>query len=537
MDKEKSKSAGWYPGKYYNSFVRSRKEKKAAEGLSRDFDSDNDNPVDDVITAANAVGGEQDCDDYQVVAASGSNEVSGKSTKIKSNFLPSILPVGPVGGGGKSELNVGKIRLILSNYQSMGTGDMVASPVIYVEIEGVHKVFKNINNASNIVTNFYFSDINSDIYILLIDESDGLIKGRIITSISSYMTLKGPKDDVTEWKLFLPLNDTSSAVTSSSISTYQSCHYTHVNGMVKTREIFPILNINTTIELLIPSPVMLYLNYPATDVSEAKNNADPNTYERDIQRVINIVQTPPIFVPFLTFPEGFVLIGLVSLVVFGISICYVPFVVYGTILLNGLLARPNYSYVTQYMPTRDKNSTATKAPLMSHQYVSLNLNRLRGIVCIMEKLQNITCFVDMNMSLIFYTLFLGLTVCTSIFLMLFSVKFVVFLGLMIGFLILVITNAPTKSQDDTEIQKYAYGYIVYRRLHAFWCRIPSTVTAEHRYISSLQNINPRKGVYKEYFKDTEIVTDSAPDSTTPVVEKPTVYTTAVSGIENSSEST
>lgn len=378
MDKEKSKSAGWYPGKYYSSYVRSRKEKKAAEGLSRDFDSDGDSHTDDVVTAANTVGGDQDSDDYQVVATSGGgNEISGKSTKIKSNFLPSILPIGPVGGR-KSEVNVGKIRLILSNYQSMGTGNMVGSPVIYVEIEGVHKVFKNINNASNIVTNFYFSDVNSDIYILLIDESDGLIKGRIITSISSYMTLKGPREDVTEWKLFLPLNDSGNAPTGSSISTYQSCHYPHVNGMVKTREVSPVLNINTAIELLIPSPVMLYLNYPAIDTHEIKNNADPNTYERDIQRVINIVQPPPIFVPFLTFPEGFVLIGLVSLVVFGISICYIPFVVYGMILLNGLLARPNYSYVTQYMPTRDKNSIVNKAPMIPHQYVSLNLNRLRG---------------------------------------------------------------------------------------------------------------------------------------------------------------
>ena len=374
MEKEKSKS-GWYPGKYYNSFVRSRKEKKAVEGLSRDFDSDSENvDTSDIVTAANTLGGDQESDDYQVV---GGNEIiSGKSTKIKANFLPSILPIGSTSNS-KSESNVGKIRLILSNYQSMGMTD-VTSPVIYVEIEGVHKVFKNINNASNIVTNFYFNDIISDIYILLIDESDGLIKGRIITSISSYMTLKGPKEDATEWKIFLPLNDTGSgsAVSSSSIATYQSCHYEHVNGMIKTREIFPILNITTSIELLIPSPVMLYLSYPVTDVSEIKNNADPNTYERDIQRVINIVQTPPIFIPFLTFPEGFVLVGLVSLVVFGVSTCYIPFVVYGMVILNGMIARPSYSYVTQYMPTRDK--TANKIPIISHQYVSLNLNRLRG---------------------------------------------------------------------------------------------------------------------------------------------------------------
>ena len=124
----------------------------------------------------------------------------------------------------------------------------------------------------------------------------------------------------------------------------------------------------------------------------------------------------------------------------------------------------------------------------------------------------------------------------SILLMLSHVKFVIFLGLMISFMILVVANAPTKGQDDTEIQKYAFGYIVYRRLHAFWCRIPTTVTAEHRYISSLQNINPRKGVYKEYFKDSEIVSDSTPGSTGTAPEIPTVYTTAMSGIDSSSDS-
>jgi len=147
--------------------------------------------------------------------------------------------------------------------------------------------------------------------------------------------------------------------------------------------------------------------------------------------------------------------------------------------------------------------------------------------------QNITCFVDMNMSLIFYTVFLGLAMCTSIFLMIFSVKFVIFIGLMVCFLVLVVTNSPSSSHIDSNIQKYALGYIVYRRLHAFWCRIPTSVSAEHRYITSLQCINPRKGVYKEHFKDTT----TTPDSITPVGEKsPTDTTTTTTTTDNNAGS-
>jgi len=127
---------------------------------------------------------------------------------------------------------------------------------------------------------------------------------------------------------------------------------------------------------------------------------------------------------------------------------------------------------------------------------------------------------------------LGFAICTSLCLMLFSDRLVVFVGLMICFMILVMFNASAKIQDDTEIQKYAYGYIVYRRLYAFWSRIPTVVTAEHRYIATLQNINPRKGVYKEYFKDAVVLSDSTSESTALVDEKPEIYTTAISGIDN-----
>lgn len=402
---------------------------------------------------------------------------------------------------------------------------------------------------------FMFSDISTEILLLVMDESSSKSKsiqyGQIVIPVAHYISISKVLPTSREWRMFLPLYKSGRA------GRFRDSSLQPGSGLPKTREKIGFVDLAVTVQLLDPT-VPIYRYFFVRPTSSACVRVERPYVEtavaEDTVRLQRVLQSLCQLFLLVRFPDVLALIPLGGFLLFILQPWQTPLVIFIVIFLNGLLlkTRRNFDALVVFNSFLGDDSSGGKVSSFLIPTTQLDLGSddeltlagiaadhgrlLERLVVSLERIVNLWGLADPKPSLIVYCIALAGSCACSLFLVFFSVRALLFI--FFAFVLLVASlwgpmsyvmaldvnrlrqaSPPIRKTDEPESDWNARNraYNISRALpwpivrlwellwsfNYFWMRIPDDLDLAHRHIANLSIVKkdgPEMEDAEEFFK-------------------------------------
>lgn len=398
----------------------------------------------------------------------------------------------------------------------------IQSPRVLLEVDGVGSTFPYSESIGIIEKEFDIQNITSDFKI---EFRGAQASGIILIPLVNFLTATGNfKPPQAAWYELYPYYDQSLILKaeSNNPSKFRS-GFSDSPGTALNKPVNSLGFLNLEISIKSPIPGIKLFFLPNTnkiqskgiktsevdiELSESSLMLYNSKINRDLDRLKTILTLPTCISLVSSFPEVFILVGLSSFIIYSTSLHQLPFLMFITVLLNGILTLNNRKInplvwndpgvtnmtstnsqvsvnyaVNSLLNNPNNNANALLANLFK---TNMTLNsQLNSLVVNFEKFINLLSFADPRISLVFYAAYFILTLLATIWISIFSVSSFIFI--FFSCFLLIVASLEVVEEQISNLPKISAFLPVIRKLKVFfyyleifWSKIPDNLELNHR---------------------------------------------------------